>query len=335
VSHTDSSTTALVKLGNGCGSAAPTLTLSPANQSAVAGTALSYELAVVNNDAASCAASTFGLGGTVPSGWSGSIAPAGLTIAAGASGRATLTVASPTSATSAIYEADVSVGDLNVPVHAASATGSYDVLPSTCTRAPTVSASPTSQSAPAGTKLTYSVTVANHDLSGCAGTAFIITPSVPSGWSATVSPAVLTLAAGGSGSVAYAVTSPAGTAPAGYNIQAAISDAVSVAHSVIAAASYTVQSGDSTAPTAPSALVATVKRGQIDLSWQRSTDNLAVTGYRVSRNGVAIASATGTTWTDGPGVPGTYTYTVVAYDAAGNVSASSNSAIVIIRAGKK
>ena len=43
--------------------------------------------------------------------------------------------------------------------------------------------------------------------------------------------------------------------------------------------------GDTTAPTSPANLVATVvSSSQIDLSWNASTDNVAVTGYRVYRD---------------------------------------------------
>ncbi len=85
---------------------------------------------------------------------------------------------------------------------------------------------------------------------------------------------------------------------------------------------------DTTPPTAPSGLTATaVSSSQIDLSWTVSTDNVGVTGYRIFRNGVQIATATATTYSDTSLIASTaYTYTVSAYDAAGNVSAQSASA---------
>ena len=47
-----------------------------------------------------------------------------------------------------------------------------------------------------------------------------------------------------------------------------------------------------------------------------------MTGYTIFRNGVQVGTSTGATYTDRPG-RGTFTYTVQARDAAGNISASS------------
>jgi chitodextrinase len=82
---------------------------------------------------------------------------------------------------------------------------------------------------------------------------------------------------------------------------------------------------DVTAPSKPTNLQATVDSPtRIILSWSVSTDNLAVTGYRIYRNGVQIATKTSATYTDSGLARNTsYTYTVAAYDAAGNVSAQS------------
>jgi chitodextrinase len=65
---------------------------------------------------------------------------------------------------------------------------------------------------------------------------------------------------------------------------------------------------------------------QINLSWNASTDNVGVTGYRISRGGVQIATVTGTSYQNtGLTASATYSYTVKAVDAAGNASASSTS----------
>jgi chitodextrinase len=72
-----------------------------------------------------------------------------------------------------------------------------------------------------------------------------------------------------------------------------------------------------------------VAKSGVSLSWTGSTDNVGVAGYRLLRNGVVVKTVTGTSTTDKPR-RGTYTYTVVAYDAAGNTSAASNSVIAKI-----
>ncbi|GAA2334053.1 DUF4832 domain-containing protein [Dactylosporangium salmoneum] len=85
---------------------------------------------------------------------------------------------------------------------------------------------------------------------------------------------------------------------------------------------------DCVAPTAPT-LTATGGTGTTaTLSWSGATDNVGVTGYRVFRDGTAVATVTGTTYTD-TGVPaGSLTYTVTARDAAGNESPPSNAVTV-------
>jgi glucose/arabinose dehydrogenase/chitodextrinase len=86
--------------------------------------------------------------------------------------------------------------------------------------------------------------------------------------------------------------------------------------------------GDVAAPTVPSGLTATaVSTTEIDLAWTASTDNVGVTGYRISRNGTQVATSPTNSYQDLGLTPGTsYTYTVSAFDAAGNVSAPSTSA---------
>ena len=58
---------------------------------------------------------------------------------------------------------------------------------------------------------------------------------------------------------------------------------------------------DATPPSTPANLTATaVSSSQIDLSWDASTDNIAVTGYNIYRDGggTPIATVTGTTYQD-------------------------------------
>ncbi|MER5397456.1 glycoside hydrolase family 6 protein [Streptomyces sp. NPDC002599] len=83
--------------------------------------------------------------------------------------------------------------------------------------------------------------------------------------------------------------------------------------------------GDTQAPTVPGGLaVSSTTSNSATLSWSASTDNTAVTGYDVYRDGTKVGSATTTSYTDsGLAASTTYTYTVKAKDAAGNVSASS------------
>jgi chitodextrinase len=83
--------------------------------------------------------------------------------------------------------------------------------------------------------------------------------------------------------------------------------------------------GDTTPPSVPTGLTVTATTSSsVSLSWTASTDNVAVTGYNVYRGTTLAGKATSTTFTDSGLTASTqYSYTVVAYDAAGNVSAAS------------
>jgi chitodextrinase len=99
--------------------------------------------------------------------------------------------------------------------------------------------------------------------------------------------------------------------------------------------------GDTTPPTAPTGLAATVSSSTgIGLSWTASTDNIGVTGYQIQRCQNAsctaftqIATATATTYSDtGLAAATSYSYRIRATDAAGNLSGYSNTVSAITSA---
>src|SRR5207249_10893481 len=108
-----------------------------------------------------------------------------------------------------------------------------------------------------------------------------------------------------------------------YSYTVAARDAAGNVSSDSAGASATTI--DTIAPSAPADLVATAAGGSVvNLMWSASTDNVGVTGYIVKRNGVLVATPTATSYSDtGLADAATYSYTVAARDAAGNISASS------------
>ena len=99
---------------------------------------------------------------------------------------------------------------------------------------------------------------------------------------------------------------------------------------------YAVQ--DTTVPSPPAGLKATLSKTskQIQLTWSAASDNVGVAGYRVFRNSAVVGTATTTGWIDTTiASKATYTYWVVGYDAAGNVSAASNSVTVTLGGTRK
>lgn len=89
--------------------------------------------------------------------------------------------------------------------------------------------------------------------------------------------------------------------------------------------SWTIKSVDANSPTVPSNLIGTaISSTQINLSWNASADDVAVTGYEVYRGNTLIGVTVNAKYSDTGLVASTsYTYSVSAYDAAGNTSAQT------------
>ena len=90
---------------------------------------------------------------------------------------------------------------------------------------------------------------------------------------------------------------------------------------------FTITAGtsDTTAPSTPTLSASGTTQTSTNLSWTASTDNVGVTGYDVFRGTTLLTTVTGTTYTaTGLTASTAYTFSVRAKDAAGNVSASSN-----------
>jgi chitodextrinase len=94
---------------------------------------------------------------------------------------------------------------------------------------------------------------------------------------------------------------------------------------------FTITAGstDTVAPTAPTLTASGTTETTTNLSWSGATDNVAVTGYDVYKDGVLLGSTAATTYAvSGLTNSTTYAFTVKAKDAAGNISAASNTASV-------
>lgn len=85
-------------------------------------------------------------------------------------------------------------------------------------------------------------------------------------------------------------------------------------------------SSDGSAPSVPGGLLLAADDGYTaNLSWTASTDNVAVIGYKIFRNGLQIGTSASNSYKDQTVVPGnTYEYKVSAYDTASNESGGSS-----------
>src|SRR5437762_2119802 len=111
-----------------------------------------------------------------------------------------------------------------------------------------------------------------------------------------------------------------------YSYTVAASDAARNASAQSSAVSATTKAPlDTQAPSIPTNLAASaITPTTLTLSWNAATDNVAVAGYRVYRNGTLAASPSGTSASiTGLLASVLYSFTVSAVDAAGNASALS------------
>jgi endoglucanase len=83
--------------------------------------------------------------------------------------------------------------------------------------------------------------------------------------------------------------------------------------------------GDTRPPTAPTNLAVTGRTSStIALAWSAATDDVGVTGYRILEGATQVGTSATTAFTvTGLAAASTHSYTVVAFDAAGNVSPAS------------
>ncbi|MGC8824718.1 MAG: T9SS type A sorting domain-containing protein [Bacteroidales bacterium] len=87
---------------------------------------------------------------------------------------------------------------------------------------------------------------------------------------------------------------------------------------------------DQTKPTSPANLNATVSGNEVTLTWDASTDNDAVGGYIVKQGDNILDTITKTTYKVSGLADGTYTFSVIAMDKSGNLSAEAKVEGVVV-----
>ena len=203
--------------------------------------------------------------------------------------------------------------------------------------APQVTFSPTTVSGTAGASQTYTVSVFNNDGAACPAGNFALGAAAPAGWTASLSPASLSIAPRTTVQSTLTVGPATGAAAGSYPVSISVTDPAVPQHAASASATFTVLAPtDATPPSAPSPVNATpnTKLRRISVSWGRASDNIGVYGYRVWKNGVIAEVTPGTSFADTAVSAGqSYTYAVEAYDAAGNRSPLSVSVTATMPSG--
>jgi NPCBM-associated, NEW3 domain of alpha-galactosidase len=113
--------------GPTCTRAAPTVSMTGPTAVQAPGAVVNFTITIVNRDSAACSGTVFTVARSVPTGWTGTLDKAGVTIAPGASTTATLSVTSPSSATAGTYGIGAGVSSSVGAAHTASASATYQV----------------------------------------------------------------------------------------------------------------------------------------------------------------------------------------------------------------
>lgn len=208
----------------------------------------------------------------------------------------------------------------------------------TCVRsAPTISASPASQTAAPGAVLAYNASVTNNNSSACGASSFNLTQALPAGFSGSFTVPSVSVAAGASVNVGWSVASATAAADATYALSATASES-SVVNSGQAHASYTVYREPALPPpppadTTPPVLAITSPAGGALLSGRSvsitasASDGSGVAKVEFFVDGTLLASDASSpysaNWTLRKVAAGAHTLRVRATDAKGNASEQS------------
>lgn len=200
-----------------------------------------------------------------------------------------------------------------------------------CTHAnPSMSISPSTQTGTAGKMLSYTVSVANNDTTGCSNENFNLTPSVPSGWNSSLSLNVINIAPGSSGSVVFSVTSPTVVPDSSYPVSVKAIDASDGSKTGSATASYNVSTAavDTVVPTVSITNPAngSVVSGAMTTVTAEASDNVGVVKVEFLVDNVVKSTDQSVPysykWNIKKVSSGTHSIATKAYDAAGNSSSA-------------
>jgi len=206
-------------------------------------------------------------------------------------------------------------------------------------KAPSVTLTPSSQSAAPGATLNYTMTVQNNNSAACGTSTFNLGQVVPAGFAGALSAASLALGAGASGSVNWAATSgsavPAGT----YGLDATATDAGATTTSQSTNHASYVVFVDSTPPppptdTTPPAVSVTSPGANATVTGNKAmtiaaaaSDAAGIQAVEIFVNGALLARDTSApyaaNWNLRKAAKGVHTIKARAIDAAGNAAEHS------------
>jgi hypothetical protein len=196
----------------------------------------------------------------------------------------------------------------------------------TCERsAPGVTLTPASRTASPGATVSYTVTVANRNTAACGTSTFALSQALPGGFGGVFSSASLAIAAGGSASATWSVTSNTAVADATYTLDATASDTAGGSAPTTAHASYVAyRDTDAPALTITSPADGALLSGRSVTLAATASDASGISAVEfyvgdklLGRDGSAPYSVN---WNLRKSAKGQHIVRVRAFDAAGNVA---------------
>lgn len=313
LSRTTSDITLDIKTGTpSCVRANPTVTVDPESAFAQPGATLTYTVTVTNNDNSACGPSDFTMSALSPASWGSDFSTSTLSISSGETADTSLNVTSAASAVDGYYDITITATNSSSSSYKASATATYVV--SNDIENPTVSiTSPMN-----GETVSGMVTVRANATDDTGVTKVDFYVGISKKATDTSEPYEFAWNTTQSQNGTYLLHAVAFDASGKYS-QSSVSVIVS--------------NQDGEKPTVPSNLHATqISESQVNLSWNASTDNVVVGGYKIYRNGNLLASSGTNSYADMTvSLENTYTYAVSAFDGVGNESDRSTVLTVTVK----
>ena len=165
---------------------------------------------------------------------------------------------------------------------------------------PTLSVSPSAaQWVSAGTTVVFTVSITNHDNSGCASSTFMLQPAVPAGWTAPLGASSITVAPGATTTTTMTVSSPTSAPEGFYVVSTTATDGAG--RSSVGSGTYVVTAGVDTTVLTDKAVYGktdAVKITSTVRSGGAAVSGAAVTVSVTKANG-SVVTMNGTTGADG------------------------------------
>lgn len=205
--------------------------------------------------------------------------------------------------------------------NAATVQVAYECYPAT----PVIVVDSTPWTVTPGATTSWTIGLSNHDSPTCASTLFQLQAVVPAGWKATVAPTSLLLAPGQTGTATVVLTVPIKPRHTNPPIRLTVSDNSNPSHSATRTQSVLMLRADvvpdTVAPMIPANFQSRSNKRNVRLRWDRSTDNVGVSGYTIWRDGFLLSRTKHLQFRDRTAVAGTsYWYSVSAFDGSDNSS---------------